>query len=812
MVGVSAGNVWRLGAEVSEGRKGRVLVMLALVAYLPAFAGGFVWDDWILVTEPLVRRLDGVASIWLSPSDIRYEGHYWPVVYTSFWLEHKLWGLHPTGYHAVNVALHALNSVLLWRLLVRLSVPGAWLAAAVFVVHPVHVESVAWIIERKDLLSALFYLGAVHAWLRFKEESSLWRWLLCLLLLLGALLSKSIAVTLPAALLLLQWWREGRVTWRDAGCILPLALAAAAVTVADVSFYRDRVESAFDYTYVERALIAARALWVYARQLVWPGSMPIFYPRWEVHSNDVVGWLALATALIIGAVLWLARGRMGRGPFVGALFFVLTLSPILGFVDFRFMDIAFVADRFQYLASIGPLAVLLAVGVHVSARMSPKGRAGGIVAAGVILVALSALTWRLSGIYRDDLTFARHAVEQNPRHHFGQILLSYALNAEHDHEGALAAAKRAVNLAEGSRGIDSAAAPLAMGRVLLTQDRPERAETQLRRALESSIRNRRAVVQLELARSLVSQTRYDEGLALYEELLAEYPGNDLAHLYRGRAFHGSGRYENAADALKSGLAVVRHPDTEPHLRAMLGESLRKQRRFHVAATQLDKALALNPNHIQTLVARHDLEVDWRRVADAGGRLEPRGLVTRGGEMGRGSAEAWLAAALDRCRELIAKKPDLALAHVLLGGVLLRMEEYETAAEALNGALTLVPSRPVAREAHRVLGEVREKQGRSEEAAAQYRSALDIYPFDAEALERLAGLHVREKRYRAALPLKQQLVKVTPFAAETHYELALTLYRVARHSDALRAVERALELAPGLEQARRLQELIREAGR
>ena len=448
----------------SEGRKGRVLVMLALVAYLPAFSGGFVWDDWILVTEPLVRRLDGIVSIWLSPSEIIYEGHYWPVVYTSFWLEHKLWGLHPAGYHVVNVVLHALNSVLIWRLLVRLSVPGAWLAAAVFRgpsgARGVggHGSSSGRTFSRPSSILARYMPGCGS-----KRNRARGAYLLCLLLFLGALLSKSIAVTLPAALLLLQWWREGRVTWRDAGCILPLALVAAAVTVADVSFYRDRVESAFDYTYVERALIAARALWVYARQLVWPVSMPIFYPRWEVHSNDVVGWFALAAALIIGAVLWLARGRVGRGPLAGALFFVLTLSPILGFVDFRFMDIAFVADRFQYLASIGPLAVLLAAGVHVSARMSPKDRAGAIVAAGVVLVALSALTWRLSGIYRDDLTFARYAVKQNPSHHFSQILLSYALNDEHDHEGALAAAKRAVNLAEGARGSTRPRRPLRWG-------------------------------------------------------------------------------------------------------------------------------------------------------------------------------------------------------------------------------------------------------------------------------------------------------------------------------------------------------------
>ena len=126
-------------------------------------------DDWIFVTEPLIRRLDGIVSIWLSPSEIPREDHYWPVVYTSFWIEHKLWGFKPVGYHAVNVALHALNSVLVWRLLLRLSVPGAGLVVAVFAVHPVHVQSVAWIIERKDLLSTLFYLGAVHAWLRFTQ-------------------------------------------------------------------------------------------------------------------------------------------------------------------------------------------------------------------------------------------------------------------------------------------------------------------------------------------------------------------------------------------------------------------------------------------------------------------------------------------------------------------------------------------------------------------------------------------------------------------------------------------------------------------
>lgn len=306
---------------------------------------------------------------------------------------------------------------------------------------------------------------------------------------------------------------------------------------------------------------------------------------------------------------------------------------------------------------------------------------------------------------------------------------------------------------------------------------------------------------LEIARSLVRQTRYDEGLALYEELLAEDPGNDLAHLDRGRAFQASGRYEHAVDSFKSALAVVRHPDTEPQLHALIGEALRKQRRFHVAAAHLDKALALNANHIPTLIARSDLEADRRRAIAAGEWSEPQGPVAGGAATGRRGTDAWLAAARKGCRTVIARKPELALVRVLLGTVLLRMDEYETAAKALKQAFALAPSRPVEREAHRVLGEVREKQGRVDEAAAHYESALDIYPFDAEALERPARLHVREKRYRAALPLHRQLVKVAPFVAETHLELGMILYQMARHSDASRAVERALELAPGLETGR-----------
>ena len=582
-------------AQASEGRKGRALVLLAILVYFPAFSGGFVWDDWILVTEPLVRRLDGIVSIWLYPGEIKDEDHYWPLVYTSFWIEHKLWGLHPAGYHAVNIVLHALNSVLVWRLLLRVAVPGAWLVAAVFAVHPVHVESVAWIIERKDLLSALFYLGAVHAWLRFMQESGWQRYSLSLALLLAALLSKSIAVTLPVALLLLHWWREGQVTWRHAALIAPHFVMTLGVTLADLAFYRDRMGDTFDYSLeyslVERTLIAARALWIYAYQLAWPAHLPVFYSRWEVHSGDILGWLALVALVAVGTALWLARRRIGRGLLVGVAFFALTLSPVLGFVNFGFMRIAFVADRFQYLASIGLLAVLVGTVVRRLGRLQPRRRAGALLVAAFVLVVLGALTWRQAGIYRDDLTFAHHAAALNPKQPYGQILLSEVLNIAGHHDDALLAAKRAIILTERDGGIDAAAAYAALGSVLLVQDYPVRAETVIRQSLELGRRGREAQRRLELARSLVRQARYDEGLELFRELVEEEPDNDVAHFQIGLAFLQSGRYQAAVDTFSRTFPLVRHPDYEPALHTFTGEALHK-----LGVSMLRQRTSTRPSH------------------------------------------------------------------------------------------------------------------------------------------------------------------------------------------------------------------------
>ena len=760
--------------EASQWRQGRLLALLAIVVYTPAIAlGGFVWDDWIFVHEPLVRRLDGIVSIWLSPAEIARENHYWPMVYTSFWLEHKLWGFNPVGYHAVNVALHAVNSVLVWRVLRRLDVPGAWLAGAVFAVHPVHVESVAWIIERKDLLSALFYLCAIHVWLRFSQAPGPGRYLLCGALFGAALLSKSIVVTLPAALLLLRWWQTGRVTWRDGALIAPLVALSAGVTLADLAFYRDRVDSAIDFSLVERALIAARALMLYAHQLVWPASLPVLYSRWDVHAGDVVGWLAVAALVALGAALWLARHRIGRGALAGVAFFVLTLSPVLGFVDFRFMQMAFIADRFQYLASIGLIAVVVGAVVHLAGR-SARSRAAVPVMGAAVVVALGALCWRQSGVYADDLTFARHIAKTNPSHYAGQSFLSNGLRGERRYEEALEAARRGVALAERAPGSDTQWAYAALGASLLALDHAAEAEAAFRTSLARWSRSEAPTPRLALAQALVAQARYDEALALIRTVIRAHPANDEAHRLEGLALLASGHDEDAAASFERALGVLRRLDTEASVHASLAEALQGLGRHAESAAHLERALERSPNNIWFALARVDVARERERAAGRPGR-EGRASVP----VPRWSAQEVsrrLAETHERCLALVAGGVEPAYARVALGEVRLRMSDLAGAETALEEALALRPARPIARHAHRALGAVFEAQERLEAAGREWQSALAIHPFDAEALEGLGAVRMREGRYADAAQALRRLTTVRPGDANAHAALSAVLRR------------------------------------
>ena len=524
-----------------------VLALLVTVSYGPAFFAGFVWDDAVFTEAGAIQDWSGLFRIWLSPRALENEGHYWPLVYTTFWLEHKLWGFAPAGYHIVNVLLHIANTLLLWRLAERLAVPGAWAIAAVFAVHPLHVESVAWVIERKDLLSGLFYLAAFLTWIRFVERPRPGRYLLVLALFALGMLCKSIVVTLPAALAIWHWWKQGRISGTDLLRLAPLAAAGAAIAALDVSFYNEREPVSLGYTAVERMLIAAQALWFYVGKLLWPGGLAVIYPHWEVSAGNPAGWARLAAAAAAVAGLWLLRHRLGRGPLAGVLFFAVTLSPVLGFVDYGYMQFSFVADRHQYLAGIGLIAVLVGAAARGASRL-PAWRKGAAGAAAVVLVVLGALTWRHAEIYRDGITLFNHVIAHNPTARFAHRNLGEALTKLGKWEEALAAFRVAV-----AQTPDDARDHSNVGAALIMLDRHDEAEEPFRRALALDPKSTYALQNFASLRT--RQQRYREALDLFRRLVRVDPRNPSAHHGMGTALYFLERPEEALASLERALAL-----------------------------------------------------------------------------------------------------------------------------------------------------------------------------------------------------------------------------------------------------------------
>ena len=518
---------------------GAALCLLVAVSYVPALWAGFVWDDVILTRAAPLHTWSGLAQIWLTPRAlVQYEGHYWPLLYTTFWLEHKLWGLAPLGYHVVNLLLHTGVVLLLWRLLRRLGVPGAWFAAAVFAVHPLHVESVVWVIGRKDILATLCYLASVLAYIRFAEmrrgERRRGYYLLAVALFVLGLFSKSIVITLPVALLLWHWWRHGRVTMAEVSRMLPFFLVGLGIVLADYAYYADNERIAFGYSLLERGLIAARALAFYAGKLLWPAGLIGVYPRWEPGIGDALAWGCAAGVAAVVAVLWRWRGSLGRGPLAGVLFFAVALSPMLGLVDFGYMQFSFVADRYQYLAGIGLIAVVaaaasracqLGLGALPERRTRPARMAIGVAGAAILAIT-GLLTWNHAGLYRDDGTFFTHVIAHNPQARGAHHNLGNYLEAE----GRDLEAQAAYDTALEQRP-DNPALLISIGALLSKQGRPEEALARFREALRLKPQHQTAMRNLAVV--LMNERRFTEGVAAAQQVIARYPDDAKAHQLLG---------------------------------------------------------------------------------------------------------------------------------------------------------------------------------------------------------------------------------------------------------------------------------------
>lgn len=571
------------------------LFLLVAVIYFPATRAGFVWDDSIMRDLGAVSTWGGIWELWFDPAsaytqgDRWREGHYWPLLYTTFWIEHKFWGFSPAGYHVVNILIHFANTVLLWRLLARLAVPGAWFVAAVFAAHPLHAESVAWIMARKDMLATLFCLVALAMWLRFVESRRRGHYAGSLLLFVAAMLCKSVVVVFPATLLILQWCKEGSVTQKHLLRTVPFFLVGLAMAVADMLFYQNVQPISLGYSVPERVLIAARALWFYAGKLLLPVDLAVIYPHWNVSVTNLLGWLYVIAAVAVAVALWLLRGRIGRGPLACALFFAVMLSPALGFVDYGYMRYSFVADRYQYLAGIGVIVLFAAAATYGSRRLPGSLRNMTRGAALALLALLGVATWNQAGVYKDDVTLFRHVVSLNPKAYTAHMNLAYALlHGEGPSEEALAAAREAVRkrpLYYSSHNV--------LGAALSGLDRHGEAEKHLRRAVE--LNPRYAPAFLNLGESFRRRGRYNDALEAYLAALSIDPDYPLPYVGMGYVLFGLKRYEEAVSNMKRALSLKPGLPMSPRLYSLIGQSLRKMGRDEEAKRYLRRARELAPS-------------------------------------------------------------------------------------------------------------------------------------------------------------------------------------------------------------------------
>lgn len=551
-------------------RRGLLLAMLALVAltfasYSPALRNGFIWDDDDhFARNPAMTAPDGLRQIWSSLAVSRY----YPLTLTTFWVERRLWGLNPMPYHAVNIALQAANAALLFLLLRRLNVRGAWFAAALWAIHPVNVESIAWCTELKNTQSGVFFFLCLIVWLRGWNA-------LALVLFAAALLSKPSTVILPLIMLLIVWWQKGRVARRDLFRATPFFAFAAAISVLTIIEQRAAIGRGipeWTLTLAERFLIAGTAIWFYVAKLIWPANLAFVYTRWEIDS--FLWPLPLIGVIAVLVILWRRREREAL---FGVGFFMIAVLPVVGFFDLYFFRYAFVADHFQYLASIGILALIASAGTMIPNRILKNFILGGAV------TLLGVMSFQRAVVFHDNEALWRDTLRNNPRaflahNNLGRILAEqqgrYMQAVDHFRE----ALRLRPNFLE-ARG--------NLGLALIRLGKPEEATAQLEQVLR--VKPDDAAAHMGLGRALEKVNRVDEAIGQYR-LAAQYdPRSIEARVNLGVLLQRNGRLDDAVAVYQAAL-IIRPDDFPSHFN--LANAFFAQTNLEAAAEHYRVALAL----------------------------------------------------------------------------------------------------------------------------------------------------------------------------------------------------------------------------
>jgi protein O-mannosyl-transferase len=688
-----------------------ILLAVTLTAYYPAWHGERVWDDDGHMTRADLAEADGLRRIWLEPGATQ---QYYPVLHSAFWLQHQLWRDSTLGHHLVNIVLHAISAFLVALIVWRLRVPGAPLAALIFALHPVHVESVAWISELKNTLSGVFFLGAGLAYLRWDGSRARGVYAAALALFVLAVLSKSVTATLPAGLLVILWWRHGRLEVRPHVVpLVPFFVVGAAMGAVTVLFERGVIGAQgaeFEFTFVERTLIAGRASWFYAWSLAWPLNLSFNYPRWSIDASAWWQYLFPLGVVTTLAWLWTIRHRT-LAPLAGVLFFLITVAPALGFVNVYPFRFSFVADHFQYLASLG----LITLAAAAVARMTggaqgavsspagrvlsaasptwcsgPKARATGegparhvgrpvrghprevlkpafAVVTAVVGVVLGALTWQQAGHYRDAETLYAATLERNPDSWLAHNNLA-ALRLERPDAGSAAAALEHARASLSVQPEDNPVAHYSAGMALERLGQFDSAVEHYRASLEQfgparPPQPRVARTWNRMGKALAAGGRDDDALTAFSRGVEFDPGDPGMHTDLGVALARASRVPEAIEVFEEAARLAPTADALSNL----GGALLQAGRFEAAVAQFEAAVRLHP----ALVDAH-----YNRAL-ALDRLDRH------------------AEALDAYRQVLALGVASADLHNDIGALLVELGQPSEAARHFRAALQLDPSHAAA---------------------------------------------------------------------------------------------------------------------
>jgi protein O-mannosyl-transferase len=627
---------WRLA------RPALALLLLVVVAYLPALLGEFIWDDdfHVIKCEPL-RTLAGLGQIWFKPGATQ---QFYPLTWTSFWIDFHLWGLNPFPYHLENIFLHSINAILVWRILRRLQVPGCWFAAALFALHPVNVESVAWVSERKNMLSGLFFLLSIRAAIEFwvvpaapasksREEVGApdtlfgpWKlYWLTLALFVCALLCKTVTAVLPGVILLLVWWKRGKWRLKDWLLVLPflaLGLGMAFITASIEHKYVLEAANADEWklSLPEKFVIAGNAIWFYLGKLCWPHPLVFIYPRWILHPSEPLAYFPLAAAMAGCALLWWKRNVWGRAPLVAAGYFIAVLFPAIGFFNIYPFRYSFVADHFQYLAAIGPIA-LAASGFFLLLARVNNATAKPVVF-GMLLALLGILTWRQTGIYRNREVLWHATLAHNPTCWMAYDNLGLYLTENNRFSEAEEQYRAAIKIrpndykAYYDLGLQSA----------IRGDLNDAVED-FKKSLE--LAPSFAMAHYQIANVMVREGNLTGGIGEYRAALAALPDLVLGHYNLGSALAQNGNLDGAIEEFDRVLA--KQPDyVMGHL--SLARTLSTKGDLDGAISHYRIALKIAPNSVEALAGLGNASLSAGKLDDAIGcyrsalQLEPRNAI------------------------------------------------------------------------------------------------------------------------------------------------------------------------------------------